>query len=202
MAIKTKTIMIVAVLAILMFALGFVIGYEPEESIEVAEAATITTTTQPKPEPKVTQQAKKDELQFDGLSSNWYVYMDLDAITNPTTPQYERKKLYWLSSQGLWCCGNDYVVAMGSAWGEVGTRYEVTTNTGNRYTVVIGDTKADMHTDGSNRYTLAKTSIGDFANVIEFIVNVETLPQKPRITGNIGCLTQFNGDIVSLRKLS
>jgi hypothetical protein len=136
-------------------------------------------------------------------NTNWYVYMDAKSITDQSSLQYKYKQLYWLSQSGIWCYGDDYVVAMGTGYADFGDRFRITTECGNDFTVFVGDIKADEHTDDTNRYTPVYTLSGaEYQNVIEFVVDTESLDSEVAATGNLGNYYYIGGRIASIEKLT
>ena len=136
--------------------------------------------------------------------TDFYGYMDYRKITDKTTPQYEMQQSAWTDWQGLRRYNNDYMVAMGSYYSdyEVGSRFEITLENDTVFTVILGDLKYDIHTDKRNMYTpvyqnwqLVK------ANVIEFIVEENQLSYDVKQLGTISGYEEFNGNIVSIKKL-
>lgn len=134
--------------------------------------------------------------------TDWYTYMDLDAITDQNSEQYNRKSRYWLDESGIWCSNNDYVVAMGNGFGKIGERYMITTDRGNRFSVVIGDHKSDIDTDLHNHYSLTYVNGEPKFNVIEFIVDTDTLNEDVKESGNIGDYYFITGNITNIEKIS
>lgn len=136
--------------------------------------------------------------------TDFYGYMDYNCITDKTTPQYDMQQSAWTDWQGLRRYNNDYMVAMGSYYSdyEVGSRFEITLENDTVFTVILGDLKDDIHTDNKNMYTpvyqnwqLVK------ANVIEFIVDENQLSYDVKQLGTISGYEEFNGNIVSIKKL-
>ena len=136
--------------------------------------------------------------------TDFYGYMDYRKITDKTTPQYEMQQSAWTDWQGLRRYNNDYMVAMGSYYSdyEVGSRFEITLENDTVFTVILGDLKDDIHTDNKKMYTpvydnwqLVK------ANVIEFIVEKNQLSYDVKQLGTISGYEEFNGNIVSIKKL-
>ena len=136
--------------------------------------------------------------------TDFYGYMDYRKITDKTTPQYEMQQSAWTDWQGLRRYNNDYMVAMGSYYSnyEVGSRFEIVLENDTVFTVILGDLKDDIHTDKRNMYTpvyqnwqLVK------ANVIEFIVDENQLSYDVKQLGTISGYEEFNGNIVSIKKL-
>ena len=139
------------------------------------------------------------------IDTDFYGYMDYNCITDDTTVQWDMQQNAWTDWQGLRRYNNDYMVAMGSYYSdyEVGSRFEITLENDTVFTVILGDLKDDIHTDKKNMYTpvyhnwqLVK------ANVIEFIVDENQLSDYVRVDlGTISGYEEFNGNIVSIKKL-
>lgn len=124
-------------------------------------------------------------------------YMDYRAITNKESPQWLLEKKCKTDGKGLRRYGDDYVIAVGSFYSKhIGERLRITLDTGESFTAVVGDFKADCHTDGTNRYTMA----GESKNVIEFIVDTKCLDRKAKLMGDISYITGMSGNIRSIEK--
>ena len=63
---------------------------------------------------------------------------------------------------------------------------------------VVGDIKADCHTDPSNRYVELWEGHGD---MVEFIVETEELDDDIRLMGSIGEYDDYSGSVVSIVRL-
>ena len=136
--------------------------------------------------------------------TDFYGYMDYGKITDKTTPQYEMQQSAWTDWQGLRRYNNDYMVAMGSYYSdyEVGSRFEITLENDTVFTVILGDLKDDIHTDNKNMYTPVYQNCQLVkANVIEFIVDENQLSYDVKQLGTISGYEEFNGNIVSIKKL-
>jgi hypothetical protein len=125
-------------------------------------------------------------------------YMDYKCITDSNSPQYKLQGECWTDKNGLRRFGDDYVIAVGSYYAEsVGERLEITLDSGDKFTAVVGDFKADSHTDSTHRYY--PMSNGD-KNVIEFIVDTGSLDKKAKRMGDISYVDGFEGNIESVTK--
>ena len=136
--------------------------------------------------------------------TDFYGYMDYRKITDKTTLQYEMQQSAWTDWQGLRRYNNDYMVAMGSYYSdyEVGSRFEITLENDTVFTVILGDLKDDIHTDNKNMYTPVYQNWQLIkANVIEFIVDENQLSYDVKQLGTISGYEEFNGNIVSIKKL-
>jgi hypothetical protein len=92
--------------------------------------------------------------------------------------------------QGFRRYGDDYMVAMGSYYGEVGDRFEVTLSSGKVFTVIKGDAKSDRDTDALHMHRNG--------NVIEFIVDADRISDASKSSGNMSD-SGFEGTIKSIR---
>ncbi len=71
-----------------------------------------------------------------------------------------------------------YMVALGSYYGTgIGTKYKITTDTGNVFYAVLCDQKADCDTDGTHRYSYNN-------DVVEFIVDTRSLNETVKLFGS------------------
>lgn len=132
------------------------------------------------------------------LCENFYGYMDYRAITNTNSDQYQFQQICWTDSQGLRRQGDDYVVALGSYYSiNIGDRFLVSLDTGITYTVVLGDCKADCHTNPTNQYVV----VGNKINIIEFVVDTNALDYTVAQSGNIGTYKNLAGNVVSITKI-
>lgn len=138
-------------------------------------------------------------------NTSFFAYMDYNTITDTNSYQYQYQVNYcYTDDMGLRRNQyGDYVIALGSYYGtEIGTRYSITLDNGTTFTAVLGDCKADMHTDAMNQYRSAGYS-GEYQNVIEFIVDNNYLSSEVKSMGNIGAYDMFNcTGIVSIAKIN
>lgn len=134
-------------------------------------------------------------------SSHFKSYMELNKITSRTSPQYKfinkhRKEgtLYY-DENGMYKIGDHYLVALGSAFGKVGDKYEVELSSGSKFKVVKAEFKSDAHTDSTNSY---HTSDG---SVIEFLVSEKNLNRTIKRDGGAHNMEGFKGKVVKMTKL-
>lgn len=138
-------------------------------------------------------------------NTSFFAYMDYKTITDANSYQYKYQVNYcYTDDMGLRRNQyGDYVIALGSYYGtEIGTRYNITLDNGTTFTAVLGDCKADIHTDAMNQYRSAGYN-GEYQNVIEFIVDNNYLSNEVKSAGNIGAYDMFNcTGIVSITKIN
>lgn len=123
-------------------------------------------------------------------------YMSYKAITNTRSKRYKLQQTATTDPiTGIRMINGNYCVAIGSGWGfTIGDEILITLQSGKTFNAIVADTKADAHTAADN-----KTTISD-GSVIEFVVDVPSLPKKIRTSGNVGKLEQFSGGVVSIIK--
>ena len=123
-------------------------------------------------------------------------YMSYKAITNTRSKQYQlQKQAVTDPATGIRMINEDYCVAIGSGWGcAVGDKILVTLSGGKTFNAIVADAKDDAHTNSDN-----KTTTHD-GSVIEFVVEVSSLPKAVRMSGSLGSLEMFSGGVVSIVK--
>ena len=86
--------------------------------------------------------------------------------------------------------GEYYCIAIGQGFGyDIGTKVTVTLTTGS-FPAIVADLKQNRHTvDGLQ---------GKDGSVIEFIVDVNRLPDDVRRSGTVGTLDQFSGEVIGI----
>lgn len=133
------------------------------------------------------------------LDTSFKTYMDYRTITDTSSAQYDLQQHAYTDSQGIRRVDGDVCVALGTAYADsCGERFEITLDSGNSFTAVVGDIKADCHTDPSNRYVELWEGHGD---MVEFIVETEELDDDIRLMGSIGEYDDYSGSVVSIVRL-
>jgi hypothetical protein len=112
-------------------------------------------------------------------------YMDYRTITSTGSPQYKLQQQA-NSVNGFRMLGGRYMIALGSAFGKVGDHVTIVLESGVSIPCIIGDIKADHHTDSSNKVHLSDGSI------IEFIVDTGSLSSKIKSTGDCSYAEHIN----------
>ena len=126
-------------------------------------------------------------------------YMDWETITNTRSPQYKLQENCYTDCDGLRKYGDDYCVALGSYYAKyIGERFRVTLDSGDSFTAVVGDFKADRHTDSVHRYT---PMANGGKNVIEFIVDTDELDTTARKMGDISYISGFKGNVSTIERI-
>ena len=113
--------------------------------------------------------------------NNFKSYMDYKTLSKTESPQYRLQRICKTNSDGLRTCAGRYVIAVGNGvGGQVGDCVDLILANGETIPCVIGDYKANKHTDVTNL-------IGSNGCCSEFIVDVNILRRDMKIRGNIGC---------------
>ena len=118
--------------------------------------------------------------QFDVPSNNSFKsYMDGDCIKSKSSEQYKLKNKYILDTEtGIWQVDGRYCIAVGSYYTDkVGTCIDVVMENGNVLECILADCKKDQDTDSLNRQN-------PNGSIIEFIVNMSSLPKMVRRVGD------------------
>ena len=153
---------------------------------------------------EVPMEIPTETLDIPTCNTEFKTYMDYHCITNKTSAQYELQQFAWTDEDGFRRIGDDYIVAMGTYYAEnVGDRFNITLDTDNEITVIIGDIKQDVHTDYFNQYTPIYDENGIFfsGNVLEFIVDTDVLPKIPRRLGTVSYFDYLKGNIKSIERI-
>lgn len=141
-----------------------------------------------------------------GINTSFKAWMPASAVTARTSPQYKliHSQWTWHDGNGFLRCnaerdlgitGDYYYIALGSYYGtKIGTKYRITTDTGNVFYGILSDCKADRHTNSTHQYSRNN-------NVVEFVVNSPTLNSKVRQAGSANVLPQLNGNIAKIERI-
>lgn len=169
------------------------IGYGKQESAICVEEISSNYATEKATLVTVSYDEKLD------LDTSFKTYMDYRTITDTSSAQYDLQQHAYTDSQGIRRVDGDVCVALGTAYADsCGERFEITLDSGNSFTAVVGDIKADCHTDPSNRYVELWEGHGD---MVEFIVETEELDDDIRLMGSIGEYDDYSGSVVSIVRL-
>ena len=117
--------------------------------------------------------------------------MPYTAITDKNSLQYKIICQATPDENGIMKISNFYCAALGSAYGKVGDKFKITTDTGNIFYIIKADQKSDQHTIGDN-----KTSLD--GSKVEFIVDKNNLNKEVKKTGNVSVINQFSGKIKNI----
>ena len=155
----------------------------PSPTLTPSPPPTPTSTPSPTPEPTPTPMPDP----FHGQST-FKSYENYKNITNTSSPQYALQQEAYTGNYGIRMVGDRYCVAMGSYWAKkIGTKLDIYLESGELIKVILGDNKQDQH-------TLHDRKVGaDNKDVLEFIVDVDQIPEKVKNCGNFNCI--FTGKV-------
>lgn len=150
--------------------------------------------------------ATYESMGVPGINSSFKTYMDYRTITDKTSPQYNFIQTWgWSDNNGFMRANGEknlgitddyYMIALGSYYGtEIGTKYRITTDTGNVFYGVLGDLKDNAHTNSTCQYSYNK-------DVVEFIVDTRVLRSDVRKMGSANVYMPLNGRIASIEKIN
>lgn len=146
--------------------------------------STLISTT-----PVMAQEIVKDAPEHSSFKS-WMSY----EVFGGSSDQNKLQENAQTDSNGLRTVDGRYCIAVGSYYSTtIGTKLDVELSTGKVLPCILGDVKADQHTDSTNR----QSNTGN-GNVIEFIVDTHALDPVAKQRGTIDVIPGFEGDVVSI----
>lgn len=112
------------------------------------------------------------------------------AITNKQSKQYKLQQVAYTGDYGIRVVDGRYCVALGSFYStSIGQYFDVVMENGSIIPCILGDGKADIHTDETNRKSFN-------GSVVEFIVSIPNLHQKSKQMGDLSfACSEFEGTI-------
>lgn len=146
-------------------------------------------------EETVVKEQVYESLEIPQGDCSSFLYMDYRAITDTSSKQWALQQMAWTDSDGFRRIGDDYCVALGTFYGQVGDRFRITTDRDNVYTVQMADAKGY---DSNGWYHVAGNGK---INLVEFIVQTEYLPNEVALHGDCGVLDNVGGNIVKIERL-
>ena len=108
-------------------------------------------------------------------------YEDYRDITSPTSPHYRLQRDYaYTAEDGIRMVDGRYCIALGSYFTTtIGQYIDIVLANGTVIPCILGDQKADAHTDSLH------VAHSTDSSVVEFIVDKKVLPNTPKRMGNI-----------------
>lgn len=139
------------------------------------------------------------------INSSFKTYMDYRTITDKLSKQYTFIKTWgWSDNNGFMRVNGErdlginddyYMIALGSYYGtEIGTKYKITTDTGNVFYGILCDCKADRHTNFTNQYSYNN-------DIVEFIIDSKKLNSDIKKIGSANVYMPLNGNISIVEKI-
>lgn len=127
-------------------------------------------------------------------NSSFKSYMSYSAITNKSSEQYKLQQQAETGDYGIRMIDDRYLIALGTYYtSEIGTEVDIVMENNSILKCILGDIKADIHTDKDN----IKTKDG---SVVEFIVDTESLHKDAKFHGDLSyCNEDFSGEIAEIK---
>lgn len=144
------------------------------------------------------------EMTVPDYDTSFKSYMSYKCITNKSSDQYKLQQKAYTDDMGLRKIDDYYLVAMGTYYSNtVGDKFRITLEDDKSFNVMIGDIKADIHTDKNNMYSAVYNSNGKFisANVLEFIVDTNKIDKSVRRLGSVNAYDDFKGNIIKIERI-
>ena len=144
------------------------------------------------------------EMAIPDYDTSFKSYMSYKCITNKSSNQYKLQQKAYTDNMGLRKVDDYYLVAMGTYYSDtIGDKFRITLEGDKTFDVMIGDIKADIHTDKNNMYSPVYNSNGKFisANVIEFIVDISKIDKSVRRLGSVNAYDEFKGNIAKIERI-
>lgn len=139
------------------------------------------------------------------INTSFKTYMDWRCVTNIASPQYKLIQEWgWSDEHGFMRASGEkdlgikddyYLIALGSYYGTtIGTKYRITTDTGNVFYGILADQKADAHTNSTNQY--ARNN-----DLVEFLVDTRYLRSDVKKMGSAGIFEPLSGHITGVERI-
>lgn len=121
-------------------------------------------------------------------------YMDYDTIKSYVSNQYKLQTLAQTDKNGLRVVNNRYCIAIGTYFNApVGQYVDIVLSNGTVIPCIIGDIKANIHTDVNNIFTTASNCC------TEFIVETSYLPKEIKTNGDISYISnEWNSPVTQI----
>ena len=144
-------------------------------------------------------------LDVPNIDSSFKTYMDYHSITNRSSAQYKLISEWgWCDNQGFMRVNGEidlgitdhyYMIALGSFYGTtMGTKYRITTDTGNVFYGILSDAKDNKHTNWTNQYSYNK-------DIVEFLVYTPSLNKSVKKMGSANVYMPLNGVIAKIERI-
>ena len=137
------------------------------------------------------------------ISTHIKFFIDYRSYNLPYTPHYRLQQAAWTDQNGLRRFNNDYIIALGSYYStSIGDRFKVVLSSGNTFTAILGDGKWDGDCDSKCMYMPCTDYSGKkVGNLMEFVIDEETINPAVYEYGSIEVIEGFEGDIVQMEYL-
>lgn len=138
---------------------------------------------------------KPESLPLPEVSGEKKTFMDFRTITRSGSAQLALQQRAWTDSQGFRRVADYYMVALGAFYAqEIGQTFFITFADGTQIKAIVGDVKADEHTDSNNQYHLRDGSI------VEFIIDKTIMSYKVLQSGDCSWVIG-HGAVTGIRRI-
>lgn len=185
------------------YAIGDATNYLTEEMYKAVNTIIVPEDISCKSGIKSKNTIAETEYDIPNYETSFKTYMDYRCITDKASAQYMLQMEAYTDDMGLRKYEDHYIVAMGTYYSNnVGDTFRITLDNDISFNVIVGDIKADCHTDSKNMYSPVYDQNGNFisANVIEFIVDTKKLDRSVKKLGTIEAYDDFKGNIVKIER--
>lgn len=125
--------------------------------------------------------------------SNRKLYMYYTSVTDTTSNQYRLlygENAYTDVNSGIRMVGDRYCVALGSYYTTtIGQKVDVVLENGGVIKCILGDCKADCHTNNTHQYAIGT------GNVVEFIVDASVFDHLKDPSGTVNWVSGLDGQV-------
>lgn len=128
-------------------------------------------------------------------NNSFKAYMSYKTITNISSSQYKLQQRATTGKYGIRTVNGRYCIAVGSYYTTtIGTKIDIVMENSNIIQCVLGDVKADAHTDSLNR-------ANPNGCIIEFLVDMNTLDKTCKRMGDMSYVPSggLKGEIKYIR---
>ena len=142
----------------------------------------------------VSEQKTEPEIFYAPNTSGFKSYMDYRTITCTGSKQYELQLIADTNEYGIRTVDGRYCVAVGSHFtSEIGQYFDLVLANGTVIPCVLGDQKANIHTDSENIVTAHNGCMS------EFVVDTDYLSPAVKSQGNISyCNPDFDSPVMKV----
>lgn len=138
---------------------------------------------------------------LDFCNSNFKAYMGYDAVTCVSSPQYQllnSESAYTDANTGIRMVDNRYCVALGSYYAStIGQKVDLYLETGVVIPCILGDCKADCHTNwDTHQYCNSNGSVAEF--IVDYSVFNYLKDASGTVNWCVGDCGSFNGRIMKI----
>lgn len=140
----------------------------------------IPTSATPVIDESVEQAVQDDGYDIPTAATSFKAWMSYRAITSKRSDQWKLQQKAWTDSDGFRRYGDEgyYMVALGTYYAErCGKVFDITFESGTTIRCIVGDIKANVHTDELNQHRNG--------NVVEFIVDGRAISNTCKRMGDM-----------------